>query len=177
MYVPLSNTPELNESRPIHGRIYWEPALNHRVINDAIGYIPTSHNYPDSNVFVPIPASWVSAHGNLTIEIFPDTSQKMDAIELLTLWNSMASYGHFFPVGQSVLIAPEIYYHLTKAIRSLRDEKCQGADSGELAQALTSKIAGSRSIEDSKKMARTTLRIIGNPILHIPPLINKGVWY
>ncbi len=194
MYVPLSNTPELNESWPTptigiesgpeslvsfnvrsNGWIYWGSALKHRVINDAVGYVPPSQTYPDSNVFVPLPESWVDAAGNRTIDIFPDTGVDMAAIELLDLWNT--AYEQFFPLHQHELIAPEIYYYLTKAIRAQRDQKRQGSDADELAIGLTSKIAGSRSIADSQKMARTILNIGEKQLLHIPPLINKGVWY
>ena len=169
MFVPLSNTdtptgyqrsgppPMVSFDVRSDGWISWENALQYRVINDAVGYVPPSQNYPDSNVFVPLPESWVDAAGNRTIDIFPDTGVDMAAIELLDLWNT--AYEQFFPLHQHELIAPEIYYYLTKAIRAQRDQKRQGSDAGELAIGLTSKIAGSRSIADSQKMARTILNM------------------
>ncbi len=196
MYVPLSNTPEIplddkdvyragNDKGPqslvtfdirSHGWIWWDTALKHRVINDAVGYIPVSRNYPDSNVFVPLPESWTSAHGNQTIEIFPHTGKEVSAIELLVLWTSYRRYERFFPIYQGDLIAPDIYHQLTKTIRQFRDEKRQGSDAHELAARLTTNIANSRSIEEFKKMARTMQMILNRGILYITALINRGVW-
>jgi hypothetical protein len=191
MYVPLSNTPELDENRPgndkgpqslvtfnvrSNGWIWWDSALRHRVISDESGYLPPSQSFPDSNVFVPLPEDRDFGSDNRIIEIFPHTGEEMDAIELLILWNIYRPYDRFFPLNQHELIAPEIYYYLTKEIRSQRDERRQGASANELAIGLTSKIAGSRSIEDSQKMARTIEIHTEKQMLHIPALINRGVW-